>query len=39
MAYRQTAGPPTAELATGGTDEVGNRKTLRPDSVEMGRAL
>ena len=36
MAYRQNRWPAHRELATGGADEVGNRKTLVPDSEKWG---
>lgn len=36
MAYRQNRWPAHKELATGGADEVGNRKTLVPDSEKWG---
>jgi len=32
VAYRQNRWPGYRDLATGGADEVGNRKTLVPDS-------
>jgi iron(III) transport system substrate-binding protein len=36
IAYRQNRWPAHRELATGGPDEVGNRKTLVPDSEKWG---
>jgi hypothetical protein len=39
IAYRQTRWPAHKDLATGGPDEVGNRKTLVPRRRQMGRAL
>jgi len=36
MAYRQNRWPAHRDLATGGADEVGNRKTLVPDSEKWG---
>jgi iron(III) transport system substrate-binding protein len=36
IAYRQTRWPAHKDLATGGADEVGNRKTVVPDSDKWG---
>ena len=36
IAYRQTRWPAHKDLATGATDEVGNRKTLVPDADKWG---
>jgi ABC-type Fe3+ transport system substrate-binding protein len=36
IAYRQNRWPAHRDLATGGPDEVGNRKTLVPDSEKWG---
>jgi hypothetical protein len=36
MAYRQTRWPAHKDLATGGPDEVGNRKTVVPDADKWG---
>ena len=36
MAYRQNRWLAHRDLATGGPDEVGNRKTLVPDSEKWG---
>jgi ABC-type Fe3+ transport system substrate-binding protein len=36
MAYRQNRWPAHRDLATGGPDEVGNRKTLVPDTETWG---
>jgi iron(III) transport system substrate-binding protein len=36
IAYRQTRWPAHKDLATGGADEVGNRKTLVPDGDKWG---
>jgi len=36
IAYRQTRWPAHKDLATGAADEVGNRKTVVPDSDKWG---